>query len=163
VKAAVELLSRYIHDRKLPDKAIDVIDETGASQMLVPEPSAATISQGDRGDGRLDGAGSAEVGVRTTPVLQHLEQTLKRAAYGQTRRWRRWLRRSSFPRGLAIRKPIGCYPFSGPTGVGKTEACQLLGRPWTGADRFDMSEYGAPYGPARSARRPYVGFDQAAC
>jgi ATP-dependent Clp protease ATP-binding subunit ClpA len=123
VKAAVELSARYIHDRKLPDKAIDVIDETGASQMLVPENKRkktigikeieATIATMARIPPKTVSKDDAE-------VLEHLSETLERVVYGQDRAIGALTSAIKLARaGLRDgEKPIGCYLFSGPTGVG---------------------------------------------
>ncbi len=168
VKAAVELSARYIHDRKLPDKAIDVIDETGASQMLVPEAKRkktigikeieATIATMARIPAKTVSKDDAE-------VLEHLETTLKRVVYGQDAAISALTSAIKLARaGLRDgEKPIGSYLFSGPTGVGKTEAARQLakslGVPLT---RFDMSEYMERHTVSRLIGAPpgYVGFDQ---
>jgi ATP-dependent Clp protease ATP-binding subunit ClpA len=168
VKAAVELSARYIHDRKLPDKAIDVIDETGASQMLVAEAKRkkvigikeieATIASMARIPPKSVSKDDAE-------VLQHLDATLKRVVYGQDAALGALASAIKLARaGLRDpEKPIGCYLFSGPTGVGKTEAARQLalslGLELT---RFDMSEYMERHTVSRLIGAPpgYVGFDQ---
>jgi ATP-dependent Clp protease ATP-binding subunit ClpA len=168
VKAAVELSARYIHDRKLPDKAIDVIDETGASQMLVAEAKRkktigvkeieATIASMARIPPKSVSKDDAE-------VLQHLEETLKRAVYGQDAAIGALASAIKLARaGLREpEKPIGCYLFSGPTGVGKTEAARQLAES-LGLEliRFDMSEYMERHTVSRLIGAPpgYVGFDQ---
>ncbi|MGO9740507.1 MAG: ATP-dependent Clp protease ATP-binding subunit ClpA [Roseiarcus sp.] len=168
VKAAVELSARYIHDRKLPDKAIDVIDETGASQMLVPEAKRkkkigikeieATIASMARIPPKSVSKDDAE-------VLQHLEETLQRAVYGQNEALTQLAAAIKLARaGLRDpEKPIGCYLFSGPTGVGKTEAArQLASSLGLELIRFDMSEYMERHTVSRLIGAPpgYVGFDQ---
>ncbi len=168
VKAAVELSARYIHDRKLPDKAIDVIDETGASQMLVAEAKRkktigikeieATISTMARIPAKSVSKDDAE-------VLQHLEETLGRVVYGQNEAIAALSSAIKLARaGLRDpEKPIGCYLFSGPTGVGKTEAArQLASSLGVELVRFDMSEYMERHTVSRLIGAPpgYVGFDQ---
>ncbi|MGO9759094.1 MAG: AAA family ATPase, partial [Roseiarcus sp.] len=168
VKAAVELSARYIHDRKLPDKAIDVIDETGASQMLVAEAKRkktigikeieATISTMARIPAKSVSKDDAE-------VLQHLEETLQRVVYGQNEAIAALSSAIKLARaGLRDpEKPIGCYLFSGPTGVGKTEAArQLASSLGVELVRFDMSEYMERHTVSRLIGAPpgYVGFDQ---
>ena len=168
VKAAVELSARYIHDRKLPDKAIDVIDETGASQMLVAEAKRkktigvkeieATIATMARIPAKSVSKDDAE-------VLQHLEETLKRVVYGQNEALTALASAIKLARaGLRDpEKPIGCYLFSGPTGVGKTEAArQLASSLGLELTRFDMSEYMERHTVSRLIGAPpgYVGFDQ---
>jgi ATP-dependent Clp protease ATP-binding subunit ClpA len=168
VKAAVELSARYIHDRKLPDKAIDVIDETGASQMLVPENKRkktigikeieATIATMARIPPKTVSKDDAE-------VLEHLSETLERVVYGQDRAIGALTSAIKLARaGLRDgEKPIGCYLFSGPTGVGKTEvARQLAVALGVELIRFDMSEYMERHTVSRLIGAPpgYVGFDQ---
>ena len=168
IKAAVELSSRYIHDRKLPDKAIDVIDEFGAAQMLLPESRRkktigvkeieTTISTMARIPPKTVSKDDAE-------VLQHLEQTLKTVVYGQDKAIDALSASIKLARaGLREpEKPIGCYLFSGPTGVGKTEvAKQLAASLGVELIRFDMSEYMERHTVSRLIGAPpgYVGFDQ---
>ena len=168
VKAAVELSARYIHDRKLPDKAIDVIDETGASQMLLPESRRkktigikeieATIATMARIPPKTVSKDDAE-------VLEHLETTLRRVVYGQDKAIGALTSAIKLARaGLRDgEKPIGCYLFSGPTGVGKTEVAKQLSLA-LGVElvRFDMSEYMERHTVSRLIGAPpgYVGFDQ---
>ncbi|HTT46369.1 MAG TPA: ATP-dependent Clp protease ATP-binding subunit ClpA [Pseudolabrys sp.] len=168
IKAAVELSSRYIHDRKLPDKAIDVIDESGAAQMLLPESRRkktiglkeieTTISTMARIPPKTVSKDDAE-------VLKHLEQTLKTTVYGQDKAIESLSASIKLARaGLREpEKPIGCYLFSGPTGVGKTEvAKQLAAALGVELIRFDMSEYMERHTVSRLIGAPpgYVGFDQ---
>ncbi len=168
VKAAVELSARYIHDRKLPDKAIDVIDETGASQMLVPENKRkktigikeieATIATMARIPPKTVSKDDAE-------VLGHLSETLGRVVYGQNPAIEALTSAIKLARaGLRDgEKPIGSYLFSGPTGVGKTEvARQLAVAMGVELTRFDMSEYMERHTVSRLIGAPpgYVGFDQ---
>ena len=168
VKAAVELSSRYIHDRKLPDKAIDVIDETGASQMLVPEPKRKKtigVKEIEATVASMARIPPKSVSKDDTEVLQHLEETLKRAVYGQDQAVAALASAIKLARaGLRdAEKPIGCYLFSGPTGVGKTEAARQLATS-LGLEliRFDMSEYMERHTVSRLIGAPpgYVGFDQ---
>jgi ATP-dependent Clp protease ATP-binding subunit ClpA len=168
IKAAVDLSARYIHDRKLPDKAIDVIDESGAAQMLLPESRRkktigvkeieTTISTMARIPPKTVSKDDAE-------VLQHLEQTLKTTVYGQDKAIESLSASIKLARaGLREpEKPIGCYLFSGPTGVGKTEvAKQLAAALGVELIRFDMSEYMERHTVSRLIGAPpgYVGFDQ---
>ena len=168
IKAAVELSARYIHDRKLPDKAIDVIDESGAAQMLLPENRRkktiglkeveATIATMARIPPKTVSKDDAE-------VLAHLERTLKRVVYGQDKPIEALSSAIKLARaGLREpEKPIGCYLFSGPTGVGKTEvAKQLAASLGVELLRFDMSEYMERHTVSRLIGAPpgYVGFDQ---
>ncbi|MGB6698329.1 MAG: ATP-dependent Clp protease ATP-binding subunit ClpA, partial [Methylocella sp.] len=168
VKAAVELSARYINDRKLPDKAIDVIDETGASQMLLPEPKRkktigikeieATIATMARIPPKTVSKDDAE-------VLEHLTETLERVVYGQNEAIAALTSAIKLARaGLRDgEKPIGSYLFSGPTGVGKTEVARQLAIS-LGVElvRFDMSEYMERHTVSRLIGAPpgYVGFDQ---
>ena len=168
LKAAVDLSARYIHDRKLPDKAIDVIDETGASQMLLPENKRkktigvkeieATVATMARIPPKAVSKDDAE-------VLQHLEETLSRVVYGQSTAISTLTSAIKLARaGLRDQeKPIGSYLFSGPTGVGKTEAARQLAKS-LGVEliRFDMSEYMERHTVSRLIGAPpgYVGFDQ---
>ncbi len=168
VKAAVELSARYIHDRKLPDKAIDVIDETGASQMLLPESRRkktigikeieATIATMARIPPKTVSKDDAE-------VLEHLETSLRRVVYGQENAISALTSAIKLARaGLRDgEKPIGSYLFSGPTGVGKTEAARQLALALgVKLIRFDMSEYMERHTVSRLIGAPpgYVGFDQ---
>ncbi len=168
IKAAVELSARYINDRKLPDKAIDVIDETGASQMLLPEARRkktiglkeieATIATMARIPPKSVSKDDAE-------VLEHLEENLKRVVYGQDKAISALASAIKLARaGLREpEKPIGNYLFSGPTGVGKTEvARQLASVLGVKMLRFDMSEYMERHTVSRLIGAPpgYVGFDQ---
>src|SRR6185437_8858152 len=126
IKAAVELSARYIHDRKLPDKAIDVIDETGASQMLLPEGKRkrkittkeieATVAVMARIPPKTVTKSDAE-------VISHIGRDLKQLVFGQDKAIEALSSAIKLARaGLREpEKPIGCYLFSGPTGVGKTE------------------------------------------
>ncbi|GGF74246.1 ATP-dependent Clp protease ATP-binding subunit ClpA [Azorhizobium oxalatiphilum] len=168
IKAAVELSARYIHDRKLPDKAIDVIDESGAAQMLVPEARRkktiglkeieATIATMARIPPKSVSKDDAE-------LLSNLETTLKRVVYGQDKAIEALSASIKLARaGLREpEKPIGSYLFSGPTGVGKTEvAKQLASTLGVNLLRFDMSEYMERHTVSRLIGAPpgYVGFDQ---
>jgi ATP-dependent Clp protease ATP-binding subunit ClpA len=168
IKAAVELSARYIHDRKLPDKAIDVIDETGASQMLLPDNRRkkqigikeieATIATMARIPAKTISKDDAE-------VLKALDETLKRVVYGQNDAIGALVSSIKLARaGLRDpEKPIGNYLFAGPTGVGKTEVARQLATA-LGVEliRFDMSEYMERHTVSRLIGAPpgYVGFDQ---
>src|SRR5271170_4734210 len=168
VRAAVELSSRYIHDRKLPDKAIDVIDETGASQMLLPEPKRKKtigVKEIEATVASMARIPPKSVSKDDTEVLAHLEETLKRAVYGQDEAVASLASAIKLARaGLRDpEKPIGSYLFSGPTGVGKTEAArQLASSLGLELTRFDMSEYMERHTVSRLIGAPpgYVGFDQ---
>ena len=168
IKAAVELSAKYIHDRKLPDKAIDVIDETGASQMLVP-PSKRKRTIGVK-EVEATVATMARIPPKTvsksdTELLRNLTNDLKRVVFGQDEAIQALSAAIKLARaGLREpEKPIGCYLFSGPTGVGKTEvARQLASLLGVQLLRFDMSEYMERHTVSRLIGAPpgYVGFDQ---
>ena len=168
VKAAVELSAKYIHDRKLPDKAIDVIDETGASQMLVAEAKRKKvigIKEIEATIASMARIPPKAVSKDDTEVLQHLEDTLRRVVYGQDEAIGVLASAIKLARaGLRDQeKPIGSYLFSGPTGVGKTEAArQLASSLGLELVRFDMSEYMERHTVSRLIGAPpgYVGFDQ---
>ncbi len=168
IKAAVELSAKYIHDRKLPDKAIDVIDETGASQMLLaPSKRKRTIGVKEV---EATVATMARIPPKTvsksdTELLRNLETDLKRVVFGQEPAIHALSAAIKLARaGLRdAEKPIGCYLFSGPTGVGKTEvARQLASLLGVQTLRFDMSEYMERHTISRLIGAPpgYVGFDQ---
>jgi ATP-dependent Clp protease ATP-binding subunit ClpA len=168
VKAAVELSARYIHDRKLPDKAIDVIDECGASQMLVPEnkrKKTITIKEIEITIATMARIPPKTVSKDDAEVLQNMETTLKRMVYGQDDAIGQLAAAIKLSRaGLRDgEKPIGSYLFSGPTGVGKTEVAKQLAKV-LGVEllRFDMSEYMERHTVSRLIGAPpgYVGFDQ---
>jgi ATP-dependent Clp protease ATP-binding subunit ClpA len=168
IRSAVELSARYISDRKLPDKAIDVIDEVGAAQMLLP-PSRRkkTINVRD-----VEGvvAKIARIPPKTVnrddkSMLRTLERDLKTLVFGQNKAIESLANAIKLARaGLREPdKPIGNYLFSGPTGVGKTEVARQLAR-LMGIElvRFDMSEYMERHSVSRLIGAPpgYVGFDQ---
>jgi ATP-dependent Clp protease ATP-binding subunit ClpA len=168
VKAAVELSARYINDRKLPDKAIDVIDETGASQMLVPEGRRKRTIGVKEVEATI--ATMARIPPKTVSkddavVLANLTDSLKRVVYGQDNAIEALTASIKLARaGLRDPdKPIGSYLFAGPTGVGKTEvAKQLASSLGVEMLRFDMSEYMERHTVSRLIGAPpgYVGFDQ---
>ncbi len=168
IKSAVELSAKYIHDRKLPDKAIDVIDETGASQMLLP-PSKRKRTIGVK-EVEATIATMARIPPKTvsksdTELLRNLENDLKRVVFGQEKAIQALSAAIKLARaGLRdAEKPIGSYLFSGPTGVGKTEvARQLASLLGVQILRFDMSEYMERHTISRLIGAPpgYVGFDQ---
>ncbi len=168
VKAAVELSARYIHDRKLPDKAIDVIDETGASQMLLPEnkrKKTIGLKEVETTIATMARIPPKTVSKDDAEVLEHLTETLERVVYGQNKAIQALTSAIKLARaGLRDgEKPIGSYLFSGPTGVGKTEvARQLAVALGVELVRFDMSEYMERHTVSRLIGAPpgYVGFDQ---
>ncbi|AFL52086.1 ATP-dependent Clp protease ATP-binding subunit ClpA [Sinorhizobium fredii] len=168
IRAAVELSARYINDRKLPDKAIDVIDESGAAQMLLPvskrrklitereiEATVATMAR----------IPPKSVSKDDEAVLASLEKELRSVVYGQDLAIEALASSIKLARaGLREpNKPIGCYVFTGPTGVGKTEVAKQLATS-LGVEllRFDMSEYMERHTVSRLLGAPpgYVGFDQ---
>ncbi|MEW5703478.1 MAG: ATP-dependent Clp protease ATP-binding subunit ClpA [Pseudomonadota bacterium] len=168
IRAAVELSARYIADRRLPDKAIDVIDEAGASQMLLPE-SKRRKKLGVKDIERIV-AGIARIPPKSVTKddkesLRNLERDLKTMVYGQDTAIAALTSSIKLARaGLReAEKPIGCYLFSGPTGVGKTEVARQLALT-LGIElvRFDMSEYMERHTVSRLIGAPpgYVGFDQ---
>lgn len=168
VKAAVELSARYINDRKLPDKAIDVIDETGASQMLVPEADRKkriTVKDVEATVATMARIPPKSVSKDDATVLANLEKDMKRMVFGQDKAITALASAIKLSRaGLREpEKPIGCYLFSGPTGVGKTEVAKQLSS-LMGVEllRFDMSEYMEKHSISRLIGAPpgYVGFDQ---
>jgi ATP-dependent Clp protease ATP-binding subunit ClpA len=168
LKAAVELSARYINDRKLPDKAIDVIDETGASQMLLPEDQRKKLI--DVEDIEATIATIARIPPKSVSksdaeLLSSLEQSLKTVVFGQDQAITALSSAIKLARaGLREpEKPIGSYLFTGPTGVGKTEvAKQLADTLGVELLRFDMSEYMERHTVSRLIGAPpgYVGFDQ---
>ncbi len=168
IKAAVELSARYIHDRKLPDKAIDVIDESGAAQMLVPEArrkKTIGLKEIEATVATMARIPPKSVSKDDTEMLSNLETTLKRVVYGQDKAIEALASSIKLARaGLREpEKPIGSYLFSGPTGVGKTEvAKQLASILGVNLLRFDMSEYMERHTVSRLIGAPpgYVGFDQ---
>jgi len=126
IKSAVELSARYIHDRKLPDKAIDIIDETGAAQMLLPpskRKKTITVKEVESVVATMARIPPKTVSADDAEVLLHLETNLKRLVFGQDAAIQSLSASIKLARaGLREpEKPIGCYLFSGPTGVGKTE------------------------------------------
>ncbi|PZO88294.1 MAG: ATP-dependent Clp protease ATP-binding subunit ClpA [Sphingomonas sanxanigenens] len=168
IKSAVELSARYINDRKLPDKAIDVIDEVGAMQMLVvpskrkkvitPKEIEAVIATMAR-------IPPKSVSTDDKKSLETLETDLKRVVFGQNLAIEKLASAIKLSRaGLRDPdKPIGNYLFTGPTGVGKTEVARqlatIMGIP---LQRFDMSEYMERHSVSRLIGAPpgYVGYDQ---
>ena len=168
VEAAVMLSSRYINDRKLPDKAIDVLDESGASQMLLPvgkRRKSIGIKEIEATIATMAKIPPKTVSKDDAEVLQHLEDTLKRVVYGQDQAITALTSAIKLARaGLRDpEKPIGNYLFAGPTGVGKTEVARQLAKS-LGVEllRFDMSEYMERHTVSRLLGAPpgYVGFDQ---
>jgi ATP-dependent Clp protease ATP-binding subunit ClpA len=168
IKTAVELSSRYINDRKLPDKAIDVIDEVGASRMLLPENKRKkTVSAKDVEAvvAMIARIPPKSISTDDRKALKTLERDLKTVVFGQDDAINQLSSAIKLSRaGLREpQKPIGSYLFSGPTGVGKTEVARQLALT-LGVElvRFDMSEYMERHSVSRLIGAPpgYVGFDQ---
>ncbi|MCX2561316.1 ATP-dependent Clp protease ATP-binding subunit ClpA [Acetobacter farinalis] len=168
IRGAVELSAKYIHDRKLPDKAIDVIDEVGASRMLQPEGRRRkTVNLKDVEDiiARIARIPPKSISADDKEVLRSLERDLKGMVFGQDQAIDTLSAAIKLSRaGLRDpEKPIGNYLFSGPTGVGKTEVARQLSTT-LGIEliRFDMSEYMERHSISRLLGAPpgYVGFDQ---
>ena len=168
IRAAVELSAKYINDRKLPDKAIDVIDETGASQMLIE--ASKRKKRISTKDVEATVATMARIPPKTVTksdaeLLSNLDRDMKRMVFGQDKAIDNLTSAIKLARaGLREpEKPIGCYLFTGPTGVGKTEvAKQLASLMGVELLRFDMSEYMEKHTVSRLIGAPpgYVGFDQ---
>jgi ATP-dependent Clp protease ATP-binding subunit ClpA len=168
LKAAVELSSRYITDRKLPDKAIDVIDEAGASMRLLPaskRKKTIGVKDVETVVAKMARIPPKSVSKSDETALKDLDASLKRVVFGQDEAIGRLASAIKLARaGLREpEKPIGCYLFSGPTGVGKTEVARQLSLT-LGVEllRFDMSEYMERHTVSRLLGAPpgYVGYDQ---
>jgi ATP-dependent Clp protease ATP-binding subunit ClpA len=168
LEAAAELAAKYINDRRLPDKAIDVIDEAGASLRLQPEAEReerVTVTQVENVVAKMARIPPKSVSASDKDVLRTLERDLKLSIFGQDK--------AIEALGAAIKmsrsglneegKPIGSFLFAGPTGVGKTEVTRQLSMVM-GVEliRFDMSEYMERHTVSRLIGAPpgYVGFDQ---
>ena len=168
IKTAVELSARYITDRKLPDKAIDVIDEAGASQMLLPVNRRKKVigqKEVEAVIAKMARIPPKSVSKSDVEALKNLDADLKGAVFGQSEAIAQLSAAMKLARaGLRDpNKPIGSYLFSGPTGVGKTEvAKQLAGTLGIELLRFDMSEYMERHTVSRLIGAPpgYVGHDQ---
>ncbi len=168
LKTAVELSARYINDRKLPDKAIDVIDEVGAMQMLVPpsrRKKKITAKEIEQVIATMARIPPKSVSKDDKKALENLSRDLKHVVFGQDEAITRLSTAMKLSRaGLRDPdKPIGSFLFSGPTGVGKTEvARQLASIMGIELKRFDMSEYMERHSVSRLIGAPpgYVGYDQ---
>ncbi len=160
--------ARYINDRKLPDKAIDVIDEVGAAQMLLPPAKrkrTITVKDVEAVVATIARIPPKSVSTDDKETLKSLDQNLKLVVFGQDKAIEALVSAIKLSRaGLREpEKPIGCYLFSGPTGVGKTEVARQLAKVMgIELTRFDMSEYMERHTVSRLIGAPpgYVGFDQ---
>ncbi len=168
IRASVELAARYINDRKLPDKAIDVIDEVGAAQMLLPPAKrkrTITVKDVEAVVAMIARIPPKSVSTDDKETLRSLDHRLRSVVFGQDKAIDALVSAIKLSRaGLREpEKPIGCYLFSGPTGVGKTEVARQLSLT-LGIElkRFDMSEYMERHTVSRLIGAPpgYVGFDQ---
>jgi ATP-dependent Clp protease ATP-binding subunit ClpA len=170
IRLAAELSAKYIHDRHLPDKAIDVLDEAGARARMLRTPETTGIQVIDVPEVETVVSRMAKIPTRTIAVkekdrLRDLESDLRGVIYGQDHAIQQITSAIKLSRsGLGHPdKPIGSFLFSGPTGVGKTElARQLAVALGVEFIRFDMSEYMEPHTVSRLIGAPpgYVGFDQ---
>jgi ATP-dependent Clp protease ATP-binding subunit ClpA len=168
LKAAVDLSVKHIPDRLLPDKAIDVIDEAGARQRLLPEDQRTTtidVPEVEYIVAKMARIPAKQVSASDRDVLKNLERNLKMVVFGQDQAIEALTASIKMARsGLADpSKPIGSFLLAGPTGVGKTEVTKQLGMQ-LGIEmiRFDMSEYMEAHSVSRLVGAPpgYVGFDQ---
>ena len=168
IQAAAELAAKYINERQLPDKAIDVIDEAGASRRLLPESERTeTISELDieKVIAKIARIPEKSVSASDMEVLKNLGRNLKMVVFGQDKAIETLTDAIHLSRsGLGTEtKPIGSFLFAGPTGVGKTEVTAQLAK-IMGVElvRFDMSEYMERHAVSRLIGAPpgYVGFDQ---
>ena len=168
LKTASELAGKYINDRFLPDKAIDVIDEVGASVKLLPaskRPKKVTVQMVENTIARMAKIPPKTVVADEKVRLKTLREDIKKAIFGQDEAIDKIVDAIQISRaGLGAQtKPVGSFLFSGPTGVGKTEVSKQLAEQ-LGIEflRFDMSEYAEPHTVSRLIGAPpgYVGFDQ---
>ncbi len=168
ITSAVDLSARFITDRHLPDKAIDVIDEAGAAQRILPKSKQKKIiGKADIEDivAKIARVPSTQVSSDDRSALKNLDRDLKAVVFGQEPAIDTLAKAIKMARsGLGTPgKPIGCFLFSGPTGVGKTEVAKQLAY-CMGIEllRFDMSEYMERHAVSRLIGAPpgYVGFDQ---
>jgi ATP-dependent Clp protease ATP-binding subunit ClpA len=168
LQLAAELAAKYLHDRFLPDKAIDVIDEAGAAMKLLPEaerPEVIGTHEIETVIARMAKVPPKTVGGSEKDRLRELERELKSVIFGQDHAIEQIVRAIKLSRsGLGnAERPTASFLFSGPTGVGKTElAKQLAAAMGVEFIRFDMSEYAEPHTVSRLIGAPpgYVGFDQ---
>jgi ATP-dependent Clp protease ATP-binding subunit ClpA len=166
IRLAAELAAKYIHDRHLPDKAIDVLDEAGArARMLGVANSAIGVHEVETVVAKIAKIPPRTIAVSEKDRLQRLDADLRLVIYGQDHAIQQIVSAIKLSRsGLGHPdKPIGSFLFSGPTGVGKTELAKQLAQS-LGVEfiRFDMSEYMEPHTVSRLIGAPpgYVGFDQ---
>ena len=168
IQAAVDLSVKHINDRLLPDKAIDVIDEAGARQRLLPEKSRKTVIDLEEIElivSKMARIPTKQVNASDKDVLRNLDRNLKMLIFGQDPAIETLVSAIKLARsGLGHPdKPIGSFLFAGPTGVGKTEVTKQLAMQ-LGVElvRFDMSEYMEAHSVSRLVGAPpgYVGFDQ---
>jgi ATP-dependent Clp protease ATP-binding subunit ClpA len=166
IRAAAELSAKYLHDRKLPDKAIDLVDESGAAKKLAADGSqVVVVSDIEAVLARMAQIPPREVSTSDKDRLRSLEGELKSVVFGQEDAIRQLVAAIKLSRaGLrSPEKPIGSFLLTGPTGVGKTEAARQLAKVMGIAfHRFDMSEYMEAHTISRLIGAPpgYVGFDQ---
>ena len=166
--SAVELSAKYMSDRHLPDKAIDIIDEAGAMQRLMPpsrRKKVIGVPEVEAVVANIARIPPKQISKSDSEVLENLERDLKLTVFGQHEAIERMSSAIKLSRaGLKQEgKPVGCFLFAGPTGVGKTEVSRQLART-LGIElvRFDMSEYMERHTVSRLIGAPpgYVGFDQ---
>ena len=166
--SAVELSAKYMSDRHLPDKAIDIIDEAGAMQRLMPpsrRKKVIGVPEIEAVVANIARIPPKQISKSDSEVLENLERDLKLTVFGQNEAIERMSSAIKLSRaGLKQEgKPVGCFLFAGPTGVGKTEVSRQLART-LGIElvRFDMSEYMERHTVSRLIGAPpgYVGFDQ---
>jgi len=167
-KAAVELAVRYLHNRKLPDSALDIIDEAGAAEQLKPKDqrnSVIKVAHIKKIVAQMARIPLAQIGGQEKEKLRNLDGDLQAVVFGQDKAVDALASAVKLSRaGLRDpQKPVGSYLFSGPTGVGKTEVARQLAQ-IMGIElkRFDMSEYMEKHAVSRLIGAPpgYVGFDQ---
>jgi ATP-dependent Clp protease ATP-binding subunit ClpA len=166
IRAAAELSAKYLHDLKLPDKAIDLIDESGAAKKLLDDgTNVVSVTDVEAVLARMAQIPPREVSTSDKDRLKNLDSELRAVVFGQDEAIRQLVSAIKLSRaGLrAPEKPIGSFLLTGPTGVGKTEAARQLAKVMGVAfHRFDMSEYMESHTVSRLIGAPpgYVGFDQ---
>jgi ATP-dependent Clp protease ATP-binding subunit ClpA len=165
IRLAAELSAKYIHDKHLPDKAIDVLDEAGARVRMLGTSGTIGEEEIEQVVARMAKIPPRTIAVNEKARLQNLDDDLRRVIFGQDHAIKQVVNAIKLSRsGLGnVDRPIGSFLFSGPTGVGKTElAKQLAATLGVEFIRFDMSEYMEPHTVSRLIGAPpgYVGFDQ---